>query len=110
MMPVRRESGVSPAEGIRLSKRLYDVRSADGSRFLRHASAEQGEIGIAQGLLALVRSGSGDYLIVRTATDSGHGGFMARPTWHGQTKHGTQVRPARFGHDNTVCLNWRHEV
>ena len=65
------ESGASPANSITLSKRRYEVRTEDGTQILWRASAEQGERGIADGVLALVRSGNRDYLIRRTVAETG---------------------------------------
>src|SRR5579871_6164394 len=78
MAPI--QSGVSPANTIILSKRNYEVRTEDGSRLLFTATAKMGERGIAQGILGLVRSGRGDYLIRLRKPDPSLGHHMAPKT------------------------------
>lgn len=54
--------GTNPANARPVPKRRYDVRSADGRRFLFEVTAEQGARGIAEGVFILARARSGDYL------------------------------------------------
>jgi hypothetical protein len=54
--------GISPADDTPLSKRRYDVRSADGKRFLFTVTAEHANRGIAEGVFILAHARSGAYL------------------------------------------------
>jgi hypothetical protein len=61
--------GTNPANATTSSRRHYDVRSADGRRFLFKVSAEHAARGIAEGVFVLAHARSGAYL-KRTADRS----------------------------------------
>lgn len=69
--------GTNPANATAAPKRRYDVRSADGRRFLFEVTAEEGARGIAQGVFILAQARSGDYL-KRTADRE-----IPQPRWSG---------------------------
>jgi hypothetical protein len=69
--------GTNPAYATAMSKRRYDVRSADGRRLLFEVTAEEGARGIAEGVFILARARSGDYL-KRTADRK-----IGRHSWAG---------------------------
>lgn len=54
--------GTNPADSTPVLKRRYDVRSADGKRFLFAVTAEHAARGIAEGVFFLAQARSGAYL------------------------------------------------
>ena len=80
--------GTNPANATALPRRHYDVRSADGRRFLFKVTAEEGARGIADRVFVLAHARSGAYL-KRTADQA-----VGRPSWHSTNF----TRPVRADH------------
>jgi hypothetical protein len=109
----RRHTRLSPAHGIRLFKRQYELRAPDG-KLICMVSRGRAEQGIADGKLELWDGPHGVYLRARDAKypDSCRiaGGVPdSRHPLHGTEANSAPNLDAVFHHNDDGCRTWRKD-
>jgi hypothetical protein len=100
--------GTIPANARSLPKRRYDVRGADGRRFLFVVTADEAAHGIASGVYTLAQSRSGAYL-KRTA-DRQIARLNPPKTLSGYAAASRANPAVLYDHNKTVCDAWKLPV